>query len=129
MRCGGDDDRSDDTGGDGGHDVVAVDLTPLIAGTRLLKVIGAVVDGLAAVPVVVIHVVAVLPFLVLNVLLLLAVIVMLLGLIVMVVLLSDGRERRATDAEEDARGESFLEQDVTSELSDEWRSCAVVLAT
>ena len=89
-----------------------------------------VVDGLAAIPIVVIHVVTALPFLVLNILLLLAVIFMLLlGLIVMVVLLGDGREGGATDAEEDARGESFLEQDVTSGWSDGRRSRAVVLAT
>jgi hypothetical protein len=30
--------------------------------------------------------------------------------VMMVVLLGDGSERRATDAEKDARGESFLEQ-------------------
>lgn len=68
-----------------------------------------VVDLLTAAPVVVIHVVAALPFLVLNVLLLL------LGMIVpVVVLLGYGQERRAEGAEEDACGESFVEQDVTS---------------
>jgi hypothetical protein len=98
------DDGSDDTGAGVGHDVVAVNLTPFVTGTRLLKVIGAVVDGLAAVPVVVIHVVAALPFLVLDVLLLL------LGTVAVVVLLGCGCEGRAADAEEDACGESFLEQ-------------------
>jgi hypothetical protein len=67
-------------------------------------VIGAVVDLLPAVPVVVIHVVAALPFLVLNVMLLLGMIVP------VVVLLAYGHERSAADAEEDACGESFLEQ-------------------
>jgi hypothetical protein len=70
-----------------------------------LEVTGAVVNVLTAVPVVVIHVVAALPFLVLDVLLLLP------GMIVPVfVLLSYGEEWSAADAEEDACGESFLEQ-------------------
>ena len=64
---------------------------------------GAVVDLLTAVPVVVIHAGAALPFLVLN--------VVLLGMIVpVVVLLAYGRERRATDTEEDACGENIFEQ-------------------
>jgi len=106
-----DDDRSDDAAAGVRHDIVAVDLAPLITGTRLLKMIGAVVDGLAAVPVVVIHMVATLPILVLDVLLL-GVIVLTVDLlrVMMVVLLGYKRERRATDAEEDACGESFLEQ-------------------
>jgi hypothetical protein len=83
-----------------------------------VKVRGAVVDRLAAVPVVVIHVVAALPFLVLGVLALLGGVVvvmvaLLLGItVVMVVLLGYDGERRTTDAEEDACGESLLEQDV-----------------
>lgn len=106
-----DDNRSDDTVPGIGHDIVAVDLTPLIACTRLLKVIGAIVDGLAAVPVIVVHVVSALPFLVLDILLLRMIVPLLLALIVvMVVLLGYDRERRAADAEKDACGKSFLEQ-------------------
>ena len=74
-----------------------------------MEVVSAVVDLLAAVPVVVIHVVAALPFLVLDVLLFLP------GMIVpVVVLLGCGCEGRAANGEEDACGESFVEQDVTS---------------
>lgn len=96
-----DDDRGNDAGAAVGHDVVAVNLTPFIACARPLKVTGAIVDLLTAVPVVVIHVVAALPFLVLN--------VVLLDMIVPVVVLL-GHERSAANAEEEKCGESFLEQ-------------------
>ncbi len=119
-----------------GHDVVAVNLTPLIAGARALKVIGAVVDLLTAVPVVVIHVVAALPFSVLDVLVPLATIIVTVGLVLLVVavvtfalllssvivvvfvLLGYDGERRAADAEQDACGKSLLEHDVYLSLSD-----------
>jgi hypothetical protein len=81
-----------------------------------VKVRGAVVDRLAAVPVVVIDVVAAFPLLVLDVLALVMIFVaiaLLLGItVVMVVLLGYDGERRTTDAEEDACGESLFEQDV-----------------
>ena len=105
-------------------DVVAVNLTPFIARWRLTKVTGAIVDLRTAIPVVVVHVVATLPILVLDVLLLLP------GLIVvMVILLAYGEEWSAANAEEDACGESFLEQGVTSGWSDGRQRGAVVLAT
>lgn len=77
--------------------------------------IGAVVDLLTAVPVIVIHVVATLPFPVLDVLLLVMIVVTVVLLlpgviVVMIVLLGHGEEWSAADAEEDACGESFLEQ-------------------
>src|SRR5581483_2637494 len=85
--------------------------------------IGAVVDLLTAVPVVVIHVVAALPFSVLDVLVLLATIIMTVVLlllssviVVVLVLLGYGGERRAADAEEDECGESFFEQDIYLQL-------------
>jgi hypothetical protein len=98
------DDGSDHTGARVRHDVIAVNLTPLVARTGLLQVIGAVVDLLATLPVILVHVVAALPFLVLNVLL------MLLSIVVMIILLGYGHQRRAADTKEDACGQSFLKQ-------------------
>ena len=120
-----------------------------------MKVIGAVVDLLTAVPVVVMHVVAALPFPVLDVLLLPATIVVTVTLllaivvvtvvlllaiivvtvvllllsmiVVIVVLLGCDGEGRAANAEEDACGDSFLIKLLTSGLSDGLRSRAVVL--
>ena len=90
----GGDDGSDDTGGDGGHDVVAVDLAPLIAARRRAEVIGApVVHALGATPVVGAHVVALSPVVVADVTLMIGVVI--------VIALRDGRERCAAKTEED----------------------------
>src|SRR5215469_10940317 len=71
-----------------GHDVVAVDMAPLIAFAWFGEVMGAVViDVFSAVPVVVFHVVAALPLLMSDVLLLLVVVV------VIVTILCGGHDR------------------------------------
>src|SRR5215469_610116 len=88
-----------------GHNIVAVDMAPLIAFAWFGEVMGAVViDAFAAVPVVVFHVVAALPLLVTDILLLLVVFV------VIVTILCDDRERSGADAEKDERGYCFFEQ-------------------
>ena len=91
---GRDDYGGDDAGGDGCHDVVAVDLAPLIAAGRGAEVIALiVVDTLAAVPVFGAHMVALLPVVVVDVLLVVG--------IVVVVMLSERHEWGGTDAKKD----------------------------
>src|SRR6202000_2817650 len=97
---------SDDTGGDGGHHVVAVDLAPLIAAGRGAEVIGAVVDALTAAPVFGAHVVALLPLFVANILLVVVVVV--------VVMLGERHERGTADTEKDERRYGLFEQGLTS---------------
>ena len=88
-----------------GHDVVAVDVAPLVAFAWFGEVMGAVViDAFAAVPIVVFHVVAALPLLMADVLLLLVVVV------VIVTILCGGHDRSGADAEKDERGYCFFEQ-------------------
>ena len=99
----GDDDRGDDAGGNGSHDIVAVNLAPLVAPGRLTKVIGLiVVNALATVPVIVVHVIALLPVVVADVLLIVGV--------VMFVLLREHGDRGAADSKKDGRCYGFLEQ-------------------
>jgi len=79
MRCalvgaGGDDDRGDDAGGDGGEDVVAVDFAPLVATGRLAEMVGVPVDLGAALPVVMADFGALVPFAVTDVVSLLVVV-------------------------------------------------------
>ena len=84
----------DDAGGDGGENVVAVDLAPLIAAGWGAEVIGAIVfDALTAAPVLGAHVVALLPLVVADVLLMVG--------IGVVVRLGERYERGAADAKKD----------------------------
>lgn len=127
-RIGGDD-GGDDPGGDGAKNEVAVDFTPLVAGRRTAEVIGAVVDALAAVPVLVAHVVATLPVVVADVVVVVAVVVFVASaavaivpvvevlpvfaivavVVVTIVLLGEGRERGGAKAEKDQGRGGVLE--------------------
>src|SRR5579863_2168729 len=80
VRGGGYDGGRDNAGGYGGQDIVAVNLAPLVAARRLLQVIGAVVDGLATVPILFLHAGALLPLFVADV-----------GMVVGVVMFGVGR--------------------------------------
>ena len=62
------DNQTDGAGGSPSHHVVAVDLAPFIATRRRLEVVGVIVHGFAATPVLMLHLRAALPLFVLDVL-------------------------------------------------------------
>src|SRR4051812_5280476 len=86
IRC---DDGCDHAGGDGGKNVVAVNLAPLIASGRTAQAILAVVDALAAIPILMAHVVSAPPFPVLHVMM----VVSMIAVAVTVVVVILGKDR------------------------------------
>ena len=62
------DNQTDGAGGSASHHVVAVDLAPFIATRRRLEVVGVIVHGFAATPVLMLHLRALPPLFVLDVL-------------------------------------------------------------
>ena len=138
------DDGEDHAGGDGGHDVVAVDLTPLVSGAGASEVVLVVVDALAAVPVLIAHVVAATPFLMADVLIALTVIVLpvlalilplvvalvlalivalvlplvLAVVVVVVILLCEGGHGGGADERKDESGKGFLHNELNLTLCD-----------
>lgn len=81
IRC---DDGRNHACGDGGENVVAVDLTPLVASGRAAQTILAVIDALAAIPVLVTHVVAPFPFPVFHVMMVVAMIAVTVTVVVVI---------------------------------------------
>jgi len=69
------DDRSDEAAGNGGENVIAIHLAPLIATGRGVQVIVTIVNALATAPVIVTHMLALSPIVVANVVMVAVVIV------------------------------------------------------